>query len=85
MIARNTGVIFSVNSHNRKGGYKCICLTSGSIVKCRSFTKIPMPEEVIQRVAVISASEHQPNTLTFMDRNGHTVKPDIMHHDADPT
>ena len=44
-----------------------------------------MPEEVIQRVAAISAAEHQPNTLTFMDRNGHTVKPDIMHHDADPT
>ena len=44
-----------------------------------------MSEEVIQQVAAIATAKRQPDTFTFVYRNGNTPKPNIMHHITDLT
>ena len=40
-----------------------------------------MLEEVIQWVAAISTAKHQPNALTFGQRNRNTTEPNIMYNE----
>jgi hypothetical protein len=54
---------------NLQGSVKFYCLTTGRILKRRSFTAMPMPDRVIKRVKTIGSREKQGCTLRFTDRS----------------
>ncbi len=53
---------------NLQGTVKFFCLTSGCILKQRSFTPYPMPDRVIKRVNAIGIHEKQGCTFWFLNR-----------------
>jgi hypothetical protein len=53
---------------NLQGTVKFFCLTTGCILKQRSFTPYPMPDRVIKRVNVIGLREKQGRTFWFLNR-----------------
>lgn len=71
MSPRTQGAISLGPSGNVQGGHKFYNLTSGRIVTRRSWTVIPMPELVIQRVNTLGKT--QPADVTFTDRHGRII------------
>ena len=69
--------------NNIHGGYKFLCLNTANVVARRNFTEKHIPQEVIQQVSVISAANHQPDALTFIDRNVNNTEPSIVHHESE--
>jgi len=55
---------------NLQGSVKFFCLTTGRILKRRSFTALPMPDRVIKRVNDIGLREKQGRTFRFLNRRG---------------
>ena len=55
---------------NLQGSVKFFCLTTGRILKCQSFTTLPMPDRVIKRVNNIGLREKQGRTFRFLNRRG---------------
>ena len=53
---------------NLQGSVKFFCLTTGRILKRRSFTALPMPDRVIKRVNDIGLREKQGRTFRFLNR-----------------
>ncbi len=53
---------------NLQGTVKFFCLTTGRILKRRSFTPYPMPDRVIKRVNAIGLREKQGRTFRFLNR-----------------
>jgi hypothetical protein len=53
---------------NLQGSMKFYCLTTGRVLKRRSFTPMPMPDRVIKRVNAIGERKGQGCTFRFLDR-----------------
>jgi hypothetical protein len=53
---------------NLQGTVKFFCLTTGRILKWRSFTPYPTPDKVIKRVNAIGLREKQGRTFRFLNR-----------------
>ena len=83
--ARTVGAICLGPTGNLQGSYKFLNLRSGRLITRRSWTNLPMPDEVIKRVDQLGKSEGQPELLTFFDRRGlvigETTNPDAQGHD----
>ena len=54
---------------NLQGSIKFYCLTTGRILKRRSFMAMPMPDRVIKRVNTIGLQEKQGRTFRFTNRS----------------
>ena len=55
---------------NLQGSVKFYCINTGRVLKRRSFTPMPMPDSVIQRVNRIGEREKQGRTFRFLNRHG---------------
>ena len=71
MAARTQGAIVLGPSGNMQGGHKFLSLQSGRVVTHRTWTILPMPNNVIDHVGLLGAN--QPFLLTFQDRHGDHV------------
>ena len=83
MLERNKEGICLCPSNTRQYGYKFLCLNYTRVVTRHNFTEIPMSEEVIQRVAAITADECQPGALTFAESNGNNNNTNTINHNAE--
>lgn len=77
-IARTQGGICLGPTGNPQGGYKFLNLNTGMKVTRRSFTEIPTPQEVIDRVNYIVECEKQGQALIFQDRYMNAIVDDEM-------
>ena len=68
--ARTVGAICLGPTGNLQGSYKFLNLRTGRLITRRSWTSLPMPDEVIARVNALGKAEGQPPLLTFYDRRG---------------
>ena len=71
MKARTQGAICLGPTGSDQGGYKFLTLKHGTKVTRRSWTKIPMPDGVIDRVNFLG--KDQPEDLIFYDRHGNPL------------
>jgi hypothetical protein len=53
---------------NLEGTVKFYCLNTGQVLKRHSFTPLPMPDSVIQRVNTIGLKEKQGHSFRFLNR-----------------
>ncbi len=67
LVARTSGAISVGPSSNRQGGHLFMSLNTGRILARRSWTVVPMPQSVIDRVNSMAAD--QP----FLDRHGNEI------------
>jgi hypothetical protein len=58
MISRTVGAISLGPTGNIQGTYKFMSLLTGRLIKARSFTPLPMPEEVIKQVEEMIPISH---------------------------
>jgi hypothetical protein len=70
MAPRTHAAIALGPTGNLQGSVKFYCITTGRILKRRSFTPMPMPDHVIQRVNAIGTREKQGRTFRFLNRRG---------------
>ena len=68
--ARTVGAIGLGPTGNLQGSYRFLNLRTGQMLTRRSWTQLPMPQEVINRVDALGSSEGQPELMTFFDRKG---------------
>eukprot|EP00957_Ditylum_brightwellii_P012145 917342-Ditylum_brightwellii.AAC.1 len=59
-------------------------LTSGSRVKRRVWTELPMPSDVISRVNKIRRDQGMPSTITYANSKGDEIR-DTLHNYDDET
>ena len=71
LAARTQGAISLGPSSNAQGGHKFYTLDTGKVVTRYSWTMIPMPTAVIERVNELGKG--QPSQLTFQDRHGRII------------
>ena len=71
LAARTQGAISLGPSGNVQGGHKFFALDTGKVIMRYSWTVIPMPTTVIERVNELSKEE--PVQLTFEDKFGRTI------------
>ena len=57
-----------------QGSIKFYCLTMGRILKCRSFTAMPMPDRAIKHVNTIGSRAKQGRMFRFTDRSNELYK-----------
>ena len=67
MVARTHVCIDLKPTGNLQGSVKFYCLTTGRVLKCCSFTVIPMPDRIICRVNEIGVREGQGRTFRFLN------------------
>ena len=60
MISRTIGAICLGPTGNIQGTYKFMSLLTGRLIKARSFTPLPMPEEVIKQVEEMATANYLP-------------------------
>ena len=77
LLARTSGAISVGPSSNKQGGHLFFSLNTGRVLTRRSWTVLPMPKAVIDRINQFA--EGQPTLMTFTDRHGNEIG------DADPT
>jgi hypothetical protein len=70
MVSRTHEAIALGPTGNLQGSVKFYCINTGRVLKRRSFTPMPMPESVIQRVNRIGERERQGRTFQFLNRRG---------------
>ena len=70
MMPRTHEAIALGPTGNLQGSVKFYCINTGRVLKRRSFTPMPMPESVIQRVNRIGERERQGRTFWFLNRCG---------------
>jgi hypothetical protein len=58
MISRTFGAISLGPTGNIQGTYKFMSLLTGKLIKARSFTPLPMPEEVIKQVEEMATTNY---------------------------
>ena len=54
---------------NLQGSVKFYCLTTGRVLKRRSFTPMPMPDRIIRRVNTLGELEGQGHTFRFLNQH----------------
>jgi len=70
---RTVGAICLGPTGNLQGSHKFFSLQSRKLITCHTWTALPMPQEVIDRVNAIGLSQDQPKLLTFYDCKGELV------------
>jgi len=73
---RTVGAICLGPTDNLQGSQKFFSLQSGKLITHRTWTALPMPQEVIDRVNAIGMSQDQPKLLTFYNWKGELVSGD---------
>jgi hypothetical protein len=68
---RTLGAICLGPSDNQTSGYRFISLQTGRKVTRTSWTELPMPKQVIERVHALALE--QPEKLVFYDRHGKPI------------
>jgi hypothetical protein len=68
MTARTHEAIALGPTGNMQGSMKFYCLKTGRVLKCRLFTPMPMPNQVIKRVNTIGARERQGQDFRFLNQ-----------------
>ncbi|GAX21402.1 hypothetical protein FisN_28Lu124 [Fistulifera solaris] len=81
MEPRAIGAIALRPSGNAQGGYYFLNLKSGERIHRYSWTRVAMPDEVIDRVHALARRSKNIRGLIFGDRNNHTTLLD--HHGSD--
>jgi hypothetical protein len=71
LAARTQGAISLGPSTNRQGGQLFYSLNTGKVISRRSYTTLPMPENVITRINELAAD--QPHLLVFTDKHGNDI------------
>ncbi len=71
LVARTSGAISLGPSSNRQGGHLFLSLNTNPIIARRTWTVLPMPQAVIDRVNSLAAD--QPSLITFLDRQGNEI------------
>jgi hypothetical protein len=74
MVPRTHEAIALGPTGNLQGSVKFYCINMGRVLKQRSFTPMPMPDSVIQRVNRIGEREKQGWTFRFLNRRGEPYK-----------
>jgi hypothetical protein len=70
MVARTHKAIALGPTGNLQGSVKFYCIHTGRVLKHRSFTPMPMPDSVIQRVNTIGEREKQGRMFRFLNQRG---------------
>ena len=70
---RTIGALALHPAGNVQGGYFFLSLTTGKVINCMRWTRIPMPKEVIDRVESMAHQEHAGTTLLFEDRDHNKI------------
>jgi hypothetical protein len=65
---RTLGAICIGPSDNQQSGYRFMSLQTGRKVTRTSWTELPMPRQVVERVHTLA--DDQPEKLVFYDRHG---------------
>ena len=68
MTPRTHAAIALGPTGNMQGSVKFYCLTTGRVLKRRSFTPLPMPDRVVKRVNTIGQREKQGRSFRFLNR-----------------
>ena len=68
MTPRTHAAIALGPTGNMQGSVKFYCLTTGGVLKRRSFTPLAMPDRVIKRVNTIGLREQQDRNFWFLNR-----------------
>ena len=86
--ARTLGAITLGPDNSNQVGYYFLNLNTGQRIHRRSWTLLPMPDFVIQRVEALGRRDNQPNLLTFTDKQGQELlepePEDVPDDDLDP-
>jgi hypothetical protein len=82
MDSRTIGAIALRPTGNTQGGYFFMSLATGRRITRRSWTALPMPQDVIDRVNTIAQQQNVNRGLLFLDRNG-LCDDDDLADDAD--
>jgi hypothetical protein len=70
MVSRTVGGISLGPTGNIQGTYKFMSLLTGKLIKARSFTPLPMPEDVVVMVESMAAGSHdREEKFSLMDCN----------------
>jgi hypothetical protein len=72
MIPRTSGALALRPTGNSQGNWLFMSLTTGRILNRTHATKLPMPNEVIDRVHQLARRQKMNPGLVFTDRNGET-------------
>eukprot|EP00957_Ditylum_brightwellii_P166590 12681050-Ditylum_brightwellii.AAC.2 len=70
MEDRSIGVIALGPSFSIQGGYKFLNLTAGQFINRKEFTKLPMPQSVINRVEELATTDGEDGYIIFRNRAG---------------
>jgi hypothetical protein len=73
MQARTVGAICLGPTGNEQGAHYFMCLATGRRLTRNQWTELPMPRDVIARIAELGRRQGMPKTLTFADRYGHEI------------
>merc|ERR1712214_65841 len=78
MTARSLGAIALGPSLGQSSGYYFMNLNTGKWIHRRSWTELPMPNEVIKRVEYLGKKDNQPEILIFTDKHGEELPNDLL-------
>merc|ERR1712214_141743 len=78
MTARSLGAIALGPSLGQSSGYYFMNLNTGKRIHRRSWTELPMPNEVIKRVEYLGKKDNQPEILIFTDKHGEELPNDLL-------
>ena len=81
LTSRTVGAIALGPTGNSQGTYKFMSLLTGRLIKGRSFTILPMPSDVQEKVKELATK--QPKEMTFGDRDGKTTIHDLSVDEAE--
>ena len=70
MKARTLGAIALGPDNSQQVGYWFMNLNTGKRIHRRSWTSVPMPDEVIKRVEELGRKDGQPDLLIFTKKHG---------------
>jgi hypothetical protein len=74
MDARTIGAICLGPTGNQQGSHYFFSLSTARVLTRTTFTELPMPQDVIDRVSEIGRQQGMPRSLTFGDRYGHELE-----------
>ena len=77
MNERTVGGICLGPSGNSQGTHYFVSLASGKRIVGSTWTELPMPQEVVDRINQFGKDQGFPKTLTFADRHGNEIPDDL--------
>jgi hypothetical protein len=84
MTTRTTVAIALRPACNPQGGYYFLSLSTGRRLNRNSWTELPIPQDVIDRVHALARRSNVNRDLTFAWRDGTAIDDDDKDSDADP-